>query len=86
MVVYALCACEFCGAGYASFWRDWAGVVVFYRTIDMETEVAELQPSEPALCTECNGTLKVTVPYAVRTRDGDWLALNLKQVERALAN
>lgn len=86
MVVYALCACEYCGVGYASFWRDWAGVVVFYRVTDMDTSVAELRPSEPALCVECDGTLKVTVPYAVRTREGDWLALNLKQVERALAN
>jgi hypothetical protein len=30
--------------------------------------------------------LDVTLPYAVRTEEGDWLALDLKLVERALAN
>ncbi|MCC6191102.1 MAG: hypothetical protein IT318_18940 [Anaerolineales bacterium] len=86
MVIYTVCACDRCGAAYASFWRASAGVVMFYRLIDLEHAVAEVRPQEPMTCTQCGGALAVTIPYAVRTGSGDWLALDLKQVERALVN
>ena len=86
MIIYTVCTCQRCGAGFASFWRAWAGVVMFYRVNDLENAVAEIKPQEPMLCTICGGALDVTLPYAVRTDEGDWLALDLKLVERALAN
>jgi hypothetical protein len=86
MVIYTICTCDRCGAGFASFWRPWAGVVLFYRVTNLEDPVAEIKPQEPMVCTVCGGALEVSLPYAVRSQDGDWLALDLKQVERALAN
>ena len=86
MVVYTVCECERCGAGYASFWRAWAGVVMFYRVTDLEHAVAEIKPPEPMICTVCGGALEVTLPYAVHTDSGDWLSLDLKHIERAMAN
>jgi hypothetical protein len=59
---------------------------MFYRVGDLENAVAEIKPQEPMLCILCGGALDVTLPYAVRTEEGDWLALDLKLVERALAN
>jgi hypothetical protein len=59
---------------------------MFYRVTDLENAVAEVKPQEPMTCVICGGALTVTLPYAVRTGEGDWLALDLKQVERALAN
>jgi hypothetical protein len=86
MIIYTVCTCQRCGAGYASFWRAWAGVVMFYKIHDLENAVAEIEPQEPMVCIVCAGALDVTLPYAVRTEEGDWLALDLKLVERALAN
>ena len=86
MVVYTVCTCERCGAGYASFWRAWAGVVMFYRVTDLDHAVAEVKPPEAMNCVVCGGVLEVTLPYAVHTDSGDWLSLDLKHVERALAN
>ncbi len=86
MVVYTVCACDQCGAGYASFWRAWAGVVMFYRVIDLENSVAEVKPPQPMNCVECGGALEVTLPYAVHTDSGDWLKLDLQHLDRAHAN
>lgn len=86
MVIYTLSTCWRCGAGYASFWRDWAGLVTFFRVNDLENAVAEIRPQEPMVCALCAGNLEVTRPYAVRTTDGDWLALDVRPAEHALAN
>src|SRR5437016_3355232 len=55
LVVYTVCACDQCGAGYASFWRAWAGVVMFYRIIDLDHSVAEVKPPTPMTCVACGG-------------------------------
>ena len=86
MIIYTVCTCQRCGAGFASSWRAWTGVVMFYRVHDLEHPVAEIKPQEAMLCTICGGALDVTLPYAVRTEEGDWLGLDLRLVERALAN
>jgi hypothetical protein len=61
-------------------------VAVLYRVTDLERAVAEIRVHEPMTCTICGGALEVSLPCAVHTEDGDWLALDVTQIEQARVN
>ena len=83
MLVYTMRRCEDCERHYAVFWRAWTGEFVFCHPHTL-TEITARSASDE--CVNCGGILRVVLPCAVRTTEGDWLALPSAQTMRALAN
>lgn len=86
MMTYTICTCRDCGAQFATYYRACASVIRVHRVRDLENPVAESSPEAALMCTICARPLDVTWPCAVRTQDGDWLALDVRQLAWAHAN
>lgn len=85
-MIYTICTCNDCGERFAAHCRAGGRVVSLHRVRDLDHAVVELAGEALLICPDCAGSLDVTLPSAVRTQAGDWLALDLKQREWAYAS